>query len=214
MCIRDRDEIGIDSICINNMIDTSVFGYMSKDKNDNIFRFVTVSSLTANKRVGLMIESFSKLISKYHIDNVELHIIGDGIEKKNLYDMVSKLGIKLKVNFHGILNRYEVKKIFDNSQCFVLTSKKETFGVACAEALLNGLPVVVTKCGGPEEFINEQNGIVTDDTNIVESMYYMYNNIGDYDGSYVSNKAKELFSEKNIVNKLENVYYELIKSSR
>lgn len=211
---RIKDEIGIDSICINNMIDTSVFRYISKDKNDDIFRFVTVSSLTENKRVGLMIESFSKLISKYHINNVELHIIGDGIEKKNLYDMVSQLGLELKVSFHGILKRPEVKNIFDNSQCFVLTSKKETFGVACAEALLNGLPVVVTKCGGPEEFINEHNGIITDDNDLVENMYYIYNNVREYDGYYISNKARELFSEKFIISKIEKVYCDVIKCGK
>lgn len=209
---RIKDEMGIDSICINNMIDTSIFSYSYKD--NEIFRFVTVSSLTTNKRVGLLLKSFEKLFLKYHLDNIELHIIGDGVEKKNLYDMISKMEIKSKVKFHGTLKRGEIKSIFDNSNCFILASKKETFGVACAEALLSGIPVIVTKCGGPEEFVNEYNGIVTEDDNLVDSMYYIYNNIRKYDGESISNKAQELFSEKNIINKLEKVYYEIIKYSK
>ena len=118
---------------------------------------------------------------------------------------------KNRIYFHGILSHNEVKKIFDISNCFILTSKKETFGVACAEALLSGIPVIITKCGGPEEFVDETNGIVVDDEEISNAMMHMYSHIDAYDGEMISKKIYQQFSEESIVNKLEEAYSKVIE---
>ena len=206
---RIKNILGIDSICIHNMIDTKNFAYIPKLDED--FSFVTISSLTPNKRVDLMIKGFNEFVKKNITSNVNLHIIGDGEERKNLQTLAMQLGIMDKTYFHGILSHNEVKKIFDTSNCFILTSKKETFGVACAEALLSGIPVIITKCGGPEEFVDDTNGIVIEDDEIAEAMKYMYIHICDYDGEMISKKIYQQFSEESIVTKLEEAYYKLIK---
>lgn len=206
---RIKNVLGIDSVCIHNMIDTKNFNYIPKP--DGNFSFITISSLTPNKRVDLMIKGFNEFVKNNNItSNVKLHIIGDGEERKNLQKLATQFDIKNKIYFHGILSHNEVKKIFDISNCFILTSKKETFGVACAEALLSGIPVIITKCGGPEEFIDDTNGIVIEDYEISEAMKYMYNHIGDYDGEMISKKIYQQFSEESIVTKLEEAYYKLI----
>ena len=43
-----------------------------------------------------------------------------------------------------------------------MASVSETFGVAYLEALSCGIPVIATRCGGPECFVNEHNGIMVD----------------------------------------------------
>ena len=54
----------------------------------------------------------------------------------------------------------EIVKVYEECDCFVLPSAGETFGVVYVEAMAAGLPVIATRCGGPEDFVNEDNGIL------------------------------------------------------
>ena len=47
-----------------------------------------------------------------------------------------------------------------NANCFVLPSHAENFGVVLIEALATGLPVISTRCGGPEDIITDGVGIL------------------------------------------------------
>ena len=46
------------------------------------------------------------------------------------------------------------------ANCFVLPSYAENFGVVLIEALATGLPVISTRCGGPEDIISGSVGIL------------------------------------------------------
>ena len=54
----------------------------------------------------------------------------------------------------------------------LLTSKRETFSMVCAESLCCGTPIVGFKCGGPEEIAlsNYSNFVEYGDLSLLESM--------------------------------------------
>jgi glycosyltransferase involved in cell wall biosynthesis len=53
----------------------------------------------------------------------------------------------------------DVPSFLDSLDLFILPSLQETFSIALIEAMAAGLPVVSTRCGGPEELVVEgENG--------------------------------------------------------
>ena len=50
--------------------------------------------------------------------------------------------------------------LFRSADAFVLPSRHESFGVVCIEALATGLPVLATRCGGPEDIVDDTNGVL------------------------------------------------------
>jgi len=44
----------------------------------------------------------------------------------------------------------------------VSSTRRETFCSVAAEALACGTPLVITRCGGPEEFVGAQDGVMVE----------------------------------------------------
>ncbi len=206
---RIKQILDIDSICINNMINLTKFSYMPKFEKDN-FVITTIASLDNNKRVELVIEAIKKIIDDKKINNIQYNVIGQGPNRTDIEYLINKYNLKKNVKLWGVITKEEINEILHDTNCFVLASVKETFGVACAEALYTGTPVVVTKCGGPEEFVDETNGVIVDDDSLVEGIMAIYNNYDSYDFEEISKTIEYKFSEEVIAKQIEDVYREVL----
>ncbi|MBC8590175.1 glycosyltransferase [Wansuia hejianensis] len=202
---------GVKSKYIPNIVDTELFSYKG-EKNHKRFRIISTGNLVYTKRMDLAIEAFNRAFKDNH--NVELIIFGDGPERKKLEELVHKYDLKDNITLCGQRSREEIADALKDGDLFVLPSQTETFGVAYIEALASGTPVIATRCGGPEMFVDEHNGIMVDVDDIdalVEAMVYMYNNIENYDNERISEDIKRKFSPKAIAQELILTYNEVLK---
>jgi L-malate glycosyltransferase len=203
----------VNAYVIPNIVDTSVFKYSFKQNKDS-FTFISVGSLIYRKRMDLTVEAFANCFSGN--SQYRLIVIGDGPERKKIEELISRLKITKQVTVTGRLGRDKIGAYMESSDCFVLASQAETFGVVYIEALASGLPVVATKCKGPEGFINSSNGILIDIDNtkqLQDAMLYMSSNINSYDRIAISSKAKDDFSPELIGYKLTEYYTALINKN-
>ncbi len=75
-------------------------------------------------------------------------------------------GRKHQFEFYDYLNQEEIKELLLSCDCFVLSSNFETFGVVVIEAMACGLPVISTKCFGPEDILNQSCGLLVEKNNL------------------------------------------------
>ncbi len=200
----------IRAVCIPNIVNTEMFTYKVNNR-DNLFRIISTGSLIKTKRMDLLIDAFYKAFSKNI--NIHLYIFGDGVEKISLERKIKEYNLEDNIRLMGLQTRNVIAEYLQNSDCFVLASQSETFGVAYIEALAVGVPVIATKCGGPEDFINNSNGIlveVDDVESLSEALKYIYNNICNYNREEISRDTKSRFSNNIIGNRLIDVYRQTI----
>lgn len=200
-----------DIVVVPNIVNTDGFK-VYKDHKREKFRFVTVAYLKKNKRIDLIIEAFNKLKKNY--SDIELYIGGDGPEKINIQQMINKYNLNEDVHLLGEVLREDLPAVMGNADCFVLPSMYETFGVVYIEALACGVPIIATKCGGPEDFFNENLGYMINVDKLNE-LYNAMENIANDNSKFNSNEVSEYiknrFSRKVIVKELENVYNLIVK---
>jgi len=184
-----------------------------EESNSKIFKFFSLGFLTYKKGMDLLIEAFN--LGKDQLKDVELLIGGAGEEMNNLKALINKYKLSKNVLLLGELNREEVAKNMNKCDCFILTSRHETFGIVYIEAMNYGKPVIASITGGPDTFLNEKCGLLVENENIEaikNAMINMYKNYKTYDSNYISNFCKNNFSEGVIANRLISMYREVIKN--
>lgn len=210
ICVSEALRVSIlknfnhDSIVIPNMVDNSVFQCRKAVLNDSPFIYVSVGNIIPIKAFDKLIEAFAQVK-----ENAKLFIIGDGSEKERLKKQIDTLQLEDQVILLGQLERSEINTVYQKSHVFVLPSQSETFGVSYIEAMYAGLPVIATRCGGPESFVNECNGLlvpVNDVATLAGAMKTIRNNYSSYDSKLISRSCQERFSPSIIADKLIEVY--------
>ena len=183
------------------------------NKNDKI-KVLTISILNKKgKNIKELINCFDLLIKGGEKD-LNLYVVGDGPDKEVFERYANELGILNKnIFFLGYVPNSELGKYFDTVNFFVLPSKYETFSVVTAEAIAHGVPVVTTKCGGPEEFVNPEQGLMVnneDNKALIAGIEYMSNNWQNYDPNNLMNYAKSKFDSPVVGKQLVNIYNEIL----
>jgi hypothetical protein len=87
--------------------------------------------------------------------DIVLDVIGHGDYENKVKEWTAELDIEKQVNFIGFVKNDQVTKYLNNCKAFLLPSHSETFGVAYAEALLCGVPILYTKGTGFDGMFEE-----------------------------------------------------------
>jgi glycosyltransferase involved in cell wall biosynthesis len=169
----------------------------------------------SGKGIDILLYAISKL-DKSFISKTQFIIGGDGLKLDEYKNLAKKLGLS-NVYFIGRVNRNEAPRIFSSSHVYVMPSRHETFGVVYAEAIASGLPVIATRCGGPEDIVNESNGILIDVDDIDglgNAISYMFENYYKYDPNKIREDFEKRFSKKAVVSQLMKIYNEVLQNVR
>ena len=85
--------------------------------------------------------------------DLNLVIVGDGAQKKELEGVVDKLKLKKSVHFIGRVDYTDLTHYYHMADIFVSPSLSESFGKTLVEAGAAGIPAVATATTGSKEII-------------------------------------------------------------
>ena len=188
-------------------------------RNDKIF-FLQVSNFVEKKGHFFTLKAFKKLLEKY--PNAHLTLAGDGILKNQIKKFCNELNLDNYVDFPGLVNQNEVKKLMKDADIFVHHSvtagngDQEGVPNVLIEAMASGLPVISTYHAGIPELINDGvNGFLVKEKDIDRYYQRMFDILSKGDDFKLNarRKIEELYNLEIEMNKLIELYTSLTMKS-
>ncbi len=199
---------------IPNVVDTTVFN-VAEDyaPMPDEFTFLHVSLLNEKqKNISGIINSFSRVNKTF--PTAKLVMAGEGEDKVLLQKHSEKLGIGNAVSFIGYKSNEEIARLMQKSGAVVLFSNFESQSIVLLEALCCGIPVISSKCGGPEEYVTSQNGLLVEIGNekqLADAMIQMVKNRAQYNSVEIRKSVVDMVSKDNVAQKIMEVYHTVLK---
>lgn len=192
---------------IPEMIRADLFDLKHNNQIKNYYKLISIGGLVERKGYQHLVKAVKGLIGDGF--KVQLTIVGEGNYRGQLEAIIDELKLSEHVTLTGQLNKHQINKELENSNIYVHSSLRETFGIAPTEAMLKGIPVVSTKCEGPEYYIDHRNGILVEPGSpdqLKHGIKRMIQELKDFDPVMVRKSVEDLFGEHAFVEQMTKIY--------
>jgi len=205
-------------------IDCSKFQYVQRQRvPGEAVKVLTVARLVEKKGIVFALEAVSGLLSKG--EKLEYTIVGDGLLRGHLEQMIGRMGIERQVKLLGWKTHEEVKRLLEESHVLVapsLTSDggdQEGIPNAIKEAMACGLPVISTFHSGIPELVTDGiTGLLVperDANSLADSLAYLIRNpaICSKMGQAGRRQVEQKFDTHRLNKQLEGLYLGVMRES-
>jgi glycosyltransferase involved in cell wall biosynthesis len=107
---------------------------------------VVLGRLSAQKRVDLALAGYAE--ARRRGVTTPMVIVGEGTIRHELEQQARTMGLEPHVQFRGAVTPNAVPGVLAAADCLLMPAKAEGLGLAAAEALMQGVPVIACDDGG------------------------------------------------------------------
>lgn len=176
-------------------------------------RWIYIGRLLPHKGVWRLLDAFATCA--IDAPELELTFLGGGPLAEKLAARAAELGLAHRVHFPGPVPHEEVVHQLHSHDLLLHLSQYETFGMTIVEAVASGMPVLVTRCGGPEETLAGLEGVAgrtvpvgTSVADIVRAFRDLQSGIGALDLPRARQVLFDRYSQKAVAAQLVAHYIE------
>ena len=195
---------------VGNVVDCDFF--KQNDARTEYFTFFCLCYMQTEdqlrkKGIDILLRAW-RTIQK-NCPQARLVVGGGGQALQKAVKWCEEYGISNTVTFLGELDRQQTARQMTSCDCFVLPSRYETFGVVYIEAMACGKPVIATACGGPDDFVTPDNGVLVpiEEVSALEhAMQQMIVSSHQYDSGRIRASVQTRFSSQAVASQLEQIY--------
>lgn len=190
---------------VPNIIDSKDFYYDATVTKNKQLTFIAVAHWGREKNPFYFLNALEQLHREEKLLDFKVTIVGDG-EK---IAKIKSSNYRFPIDFKSHLTPEQVRSELSASHIFLHGSDFETFSVIIAEALMCGLPSIVSPVGISEEVINERNGFIAD--NLVNDWKekILLCTQKQYDPQEISDQIKGKYEAKTVAELFESLYRQI-----
>lgn len=189
---------------IPDMVDTDRFTIGEKSDPAAPFTFGAMGQLRHIKGYDVLIRAFARLRALTSTP-CRLLIAGAGGQRAALEAIIAEEGLEDVCRLIGNVPREQAPQFMNDCDCFVCSSRLETLSCVLNECGACGRPAISTLCGGPQDIILPQTGLLVPVDNpeaMAAAMHTMLETAAGYDRQLIRQLTVERFGREAVCQKL------------
>ena len=197
--------------CIPNGVDCRLFsGTDSRRTGTGGWRLLYVGRFAEAKGLRVLLDALARV--RLHRSDVSLLLIGGDPSTgtaEPFLPQVRALGLSEHVAFEDAVPWEELPRRMADADLFVLPSFSEGLTTSLIEALASGLPVVVTRCGGPEEVVDDSVGRVVavgDPEDLSTGILAAIQDYDTFDRQAIRRRAQERYDYRHVARQIHALH--------
>ncbi len=202
--------------CIPNGVDCRLFAATgARQPNKQGWRLLYVGRFVEAKGLRVLLAALAEVRRQGR--DVSLTLIGGDPTTGTagpFLAQVEALNLSEHVSFEDAVPWEQLPAYMAAADLFVLPSFSEGLTTSLVEAIACGLPVVATRCGGPEEVVNEEVGrlvAVGDAADLAAGILAVLDEYGRYDRAAIRRQAEQRYDYRRVAARIGALYEEVLR---
>ncbi|HEY1754525.1 MAG TPA: glycosyltransferase [Bryobacteraceae bacterium] len=206
-------------VVVPNGVDGSLFTAGENGQKRSRNQILFAGAVRPIKGVDVLLRAVRLLVNQ-GVD-ANLLVVGEAYygsyrkEETRLRQLALELDLETKVRFAGKKSPADLAADMRESAVLVLPSRAESFGMVLVEALASGTPVVATRCGGPEDIVNDQVGVLVpkeDPEALAKGIRHVLEHTEEYPPAKLRAHALEKFGLEPVGNRMARLYEQSVEN--
>jgi len=190
---------------------------IDRTPGDGIWRLLYAGRFDPKKGLGVLLEAMHLLHQQRQ--DVTLKLVGGsrmGGNDKAFRQQAAELGLTDHIEFAEAVPWAQMPQVMAAADLFVLPSFYDSFGIVLIEAMACGIPVVSTRCGGPEDIVDDSVGLlakVGDAESLAAAIDDVLNRYGQFDREAIRRRAEKRYDYRQVAAQIYAVYEDVLKGA-
>ncbi len=170
-------------------------------RKEGLLNILIVGYIEDRKGIDLFLNCFSKWLQK---GQCYVHIVGDGSKLESYKEQYKSLD---NVEWYGFKPYNEIAIYYKSADIFILPTKEDIWGLVVNEAMMFGLPVIVSNnTGCKDDLVDNTNGFVLDLNDFTSCFSFLEGLIGNEERlKAMSDASREKIMKFTNLNSFENI---------